>query len=76
MRVTMARNRSHLMSHKVELFNEAEVAVDDPTLEVDAEPEMETVTYTRKARSKRKPLPENLPRERHVIDLPEVEKIC
>ena len=59
-----------------ELFNEAEVAVDDDTSEVDAEHEMETVTYTRKARGKRQPLPENLPRERHVIDLPDDEKVC
>jgi len=59
-----------------ELFNEAEVAVDEATSDVDAEPEMETVTYTRKARGKRKPLPENLPRERNVIDLPEDEKVC
>ena len=52
----MAKNQVFIAAQG-ELFNEAEVAVDDDTSEVDAEPEMETVTYTRKARGKRQPLP-------------------
>ena len=57
-----------------ELFNEAEVEADTAS---DEEPEMQTVTYTRQVkRGKRQHLPEDLPRERHVIDLPEDEKTC
>lgn len=45
----------------------------------EAESESETVTvgpFTRKKRGSRKPLPENLPRERVEYDLSEEDKIC
>lgn len=39
--------------------------------------ETETITYERKkGRGKKKPFPENLPREEKILDLPEEEKIC
>lgn len=53
------------------MFNEAEQLVE----EAEAESEKEVITYTRN-KPKRKPLPEDLPRERGVIDLPEEEKVC
>lgn len=37
----------------------------------------ETITYTRrKGKGKNKPIPEHVPREEKIIDLPESEKIC
>jgi len=39
--------------------------------------EKETITYIRKkGRKKKRPIPENIPREEKIIDLPEDEKIC
>ena len=39
--------------------------------------EKETITYTRKkGRQKKKPFPENIPREEVIIDLPEEQKVC
>lgn len=54
-----------------ELFDEAEA-------ECDAEeaPQTEEIQYTRTKQPKRKPLPDNLPREEIVHDLPESEKVC
>ncbi|WP_188503331.1 IS66 family transposase zinc-finger binding domain-containing protein, partial [Lacimicrobium alkaliphilum] len=54
-----------------ELFNEAEQLIE----EAEAEAEKEAISYTRN-KPKREPLPDNLPRERVVIDLPEDEKVC
>ncbi|PSV98474.1 IS66 family transposase [Photobacterium lipolyticum] len=54
------------------LFNEAELLTDNEV--IDDEPEMETVTYTRKRG--RKPINPDLPREIIEHDLPENEKIC
>ncbi|AJR05508.1 putative Transposase IS66 [Photobacterium gaetbulicola Gung47] len=54
------------------LFNEADSLTD--TGLSDDEPEMETVTYTRKRG--RKPINPDLPREVIEYDLPEDEKIC
>ena len=53
------------------LFNELEMEA--PL----APPETEKITYTRKkGRQKKKPIPDDVPREEVVIDLPEDEKIC
>ena len=53
-----------------ELFNEVE-----EILAVVAEPETETITYTR-GKAKRAKLPANLPRERVVHDIADADKIC
>ncbi len=53
-----------------DLFNEAEKLVDEIV-----EPEVEAISYTRN-KPKRKPLPEDLPREVIVHDIPESEKVC
>ena len=52
------------------LFNESEQIA-----EADEEAEQETITYTR-SKPKRKPLPEDLPRETIVHDIPEADKTC
>lgn len=53
------------------IFNEIEVEAPK------APPERETLTYTRKkGKRKKRPIPENIPREEKVIDLPEEEKVC
>jgi len=53
-----------------ELFNEAEeLAADVET------PEQEAISYTRN-KPKRKPLPEDLPREVIVHDIPDEDKVC
>jgi len=56
------------------LFNELEVeAATEPQLPL----VQETITYTRKkGRQKKKPFPEDLPREDVIIDIPESEKVC
>jgi len=55
------------------LFNEIEKEASHP-----APPQQtETITYTRKkGRGKKKPFPDNLPREEKILDLKEEEKIC
>lgn len=53
------------------LFNDIEVEAPH------APEEKETITYSRKkGRKKKKPIPENIPREEKIIDIPEEEKIC
>ena len=53
------------------VFNEIELEAPK------APPEKETITYTRKkGRKKKRPIPEGVPREEKIIDLPENEKIC
>ena len=59
-------------SHQLGLFNELEDIVEEDD---DSDGEKETITYERKKRGKRKPLPANLPRKEEIIDLPENEKI-
>jgi transposase len=56
-----------------ELFDEAAVEAEENN--ADAEPEMQTVSYTR-AKPKRKPLPKDLPRETVVLDIDESDKVC
>jgi transposase len=54
------------------LFNEIEIEAMQLS-----PPETEKITYTRKkGRGKKKPYPDNLPREEKIIDLSEMEKIC
>ena len=53
-----------------ELFNEAEELAAE-----DTQAEQETISYTRN-KPKRKPLPEDLPREVIIHDIPDEEKVC
>ena len=53
------------------VFNEIEVEAPK------APPETEEITYTRKkGRGKKKPIPDGVPREEKIIDIPEEEKVC
>lgn len=53
------------------VFNEIEVEAPN------SPPEKETITYTRnRGRKKKKPIPEDVPREEKIIDIPEDEKTC
>lgn len=58
------------------LFNEAEIASDS----IEGEPNacVDTITYTvtKKARGKREPIPESVPREEIIHDIPDEEKVC
>lgn len=58
---------------QLNLFNEAELLVDEQ--EAIAEPETETVTYTRK-KPGRKALPDDIPREEVRYELSESEQVC
>ncbi len=62
---------SETSTDQLGLFNEAEQTL----VEDDAEVEQETLTYTRN-KPKRKPLPEDLPRDTIVHDIAESEKTC
>ena len=53
-----------------DLFNEAEVLVDEVVIQ-----DVETISYTRK-KPKRRPLPKDLPREVIIHDIPDDEKTC
>ncbi len=53
-----------------DLFNEAEQVLDEPV-----ETEKESIGYTRN-KPKRKPLPQDLPREVIVYDIDEADKVC
>lgn len=58
------------------LFDEAEALSSEAPQDDDAG-DTETLTYTRKkTRGKRAPLPEHLPREEVVIELPVEERVC
>jgi len=65
-----ASSESH--EYQGELFNEAEVAVDD----VDNEPEESTTDVPPKKRPKRQSLPKDLPREVIIHDISEADKQC
>jgi transposase len=62
------------------LFNEAEEVVDTATSEQEErqveEPSEKKDTDKKKPRGKRKPLPDHLPREESIVDLPSEEKFC
>ena len=56
-----------------QIFNEIETEGQDAQLPM----LQETITYTRKkGRGKKKPFPEDLPREDKIIDIPDNEKTC
>ena len=65
------------------LFNEAETTVDAAEQESDTavttaarETDLESTVTSTKKKTGRKPLPADLPRETHLIDLSDAEKIC
>ena len=62
---------SETSTDQLGLFNEAEQTLAEDTLD----PEQETLIYTRN-KPKRKLLPDDLPRETVVHDIPESEKTC
>jgi transposase len=62
---------SEASTDQLGLFNEAEQTLTEDTVDT----EQETLTYTRN-KPKRKPLPDDLPRETVVHDIPESEKTC
>jgi transposase len=69
-----AAHSEKLPSNQSELFNEVEVLAKKAIIE--AQPDsIEVPAHTRR-RGKREPLPDHLPREEVVIDLPSNEKIC
>ena len=63
---------SESYSGQGDLFNENEL---ESTADIPDEDELETVTYKRK-KKRRTSLPDNLPRERLVLDIPEEDKVC
>jgi transposase len=63
---------SEISQDQLGLFNESEQTVDEAA---DDEAEQGTISYTRK-KAKRKPLPQDLPREIIVHDIPEADKTC
>ena len=62
---------SEASADQLGLFNETEQTVEEDDLEA----ETESISYTR-TKPKRKPLPDNLPRERIVHDIAESDKTC
>lgn len=62
---------SEVSANQLGLFNEAEQII----VEADSDTKQETITYTRN-KPKRKPLPDDLPRERILHDISESEKAC
>jgi transposase len=84
-----ARSEQRSNDPQADLFNEADSLVqgaDDNDLEAGSitadEPatatdeQSETITYTRRKRPGRKPLPESLPRVEIELDIPEADKVC
>ena len=60
-----------ISQNQLGLFNESEQTVDEDADEA----EQESISYTRK-KAKRKSLPQNLPRDTIVHDIPEADKTC
>lgn len=84
-----ARSEQRSNDPQADLFNEAEQigqADDDNSLEAGSliaddsatatDEQSETITYTRRKRPGRKPLPESLPRVEIELDIPEADKVC
>lgn len=67
-----AKKSETVSSEQLGIFNEAEVESENQAKE---QSEQKIKGYTRK-RGKRKPLPDNLPREEVIIELSEDERIC
>ena len=59
-----------------ELFDEAEAAVDEQEQAEPEEPAPSSESKPKKKPVARKPLPAQLPRTRHIIELPEDERTC
>lgn len=69
-------NKSEKMvPEQISIFNEAELPKNADAIEK-ADEEIHIASHTRKKTVGRKPLPENLPREERIHDLPENEKMC
>lgn len=58
------------------LFNEAEVLCEEAEAEGEDNAEIEVPAHTRRKRGGRKPLPDYLPREEVLHDIPEDERVC
>ena len=61
--------------HQERLFNEAEAGAEQSEESEQQAPAIVVAAHTRRPRGRR-PLPENLPREEVVHDIPEEQKIC
>ena len=70
-----AAQSEKLPSRQSELFNEAEIGAMAPVLEEIQSEGIQVPAHTRN-RPVRKALPDHLPREEVIIDLPESEKVC
>ncbi len=66
---------SEAEQRQLRLFNEAEIAAGEAESPKDPEPLIRVPEHERR-RAKRRPLPEALPREEVVIDIPEEQKHC
>ena len=79
-RQRFAAHSEKLPSDQSELFDEAEVLkskhFDSSTAQEEETCDDIVVPEHKRKRSKRKPLPDHLPREVVIIDLPEAEKVC
>jgi len=58
------------------LFNEAEIAIDEEGIRQAADSDIITYTVIKNIRGKRLSIPENIPREEIILDIPDEEKIC
>lgn len=65
---------SEAYSGQGDLFNELEECLADSDDE--APEQQETISYTRKKRAGRQPLPDELPREQELIDIADEDKTC
>jgi len=69
-------NKSEIIpAEQLGIFNEAELPKNAAAI-IEADEEIHIVAHTRKKSPGRKALPADLPREQHIHDLPEEEKIC
>ena len=58
------------------LFDDVEIKKGSDTRETESEEQIEVKSHSRKKKGGRKPLPDDLPREEIIHDLPEKEKVC
>ncbi len=79
-----ARSEQRSNDPQADLFNEADALVQDAdendleagSVSTDPAAGTETITYERRKRPDRKPLPEALPRVEIELDIPESDKVC
>ena len=62
-------------THQFGLFDEALITAQEKQIAVTIDEEITVASFTRK-KGGRKPLPQELPREQIIHDLPETEKVC